>query len=481
VDAQIVVRRLLMLASVYVVPVVVAFQRINDPDVWWHLRAGAWIVARRMIPREDPFSVTGGPWIAYSWLFEVLLYGSYAALGFVGIVLIPAVMSVAILLGLHLLVQRARAPFWLEFVLLVCSVVVLLPVLVQPRSWLFTLLFTMLELHVLAAYRDGAPARCLLVLPPLLALWANVHVQFVYGFALLGFALVDAIVERVTAHARTSASRILPLVITATAAALAIRVNPYGIHIIEPVVDAVLLTDPFLYISELNAMTFRAPTDWLVLALALGTAFALGWRRAFVPLPVLVFLFGCFIGFRARRDVWLLTAGASWLISSSYGARNGDSFRLTRRRLAGMAVLVAAVSGAVAAYGLSNTKLESSLRRTFPVVAAAAVDQGGYHGSLFNTYDWGGYLMWRLPHLKVSMDGRNTLHGDTKVWRSISTWAGREGWDADPDLLKACVVVGPRAAPLTSLLRRDGRFSVAHEDELAVVFARSACQRRATR
>jgi hypothetical protein len=469
----VVFRRLFILGSIYLAPVLLAFRRINDPDVWWHLRTGQWIVTHHMIPREDPFSLTGGPWIAYSWLFEVLLYGCYSALGLAGIVLLAATMSVAIILALHLLIQRARPPFWLELALLLPAVTTLLPVLIQPRSWLFTLLFALIELHVLAAYRDGAPARCLLILPPLLAIWANMHVQFVYGVGLLVFALTDAVIRRIIAPREKNDSRIVPLMMAGTAAVLATLINPYGIYVVQPVLDAIKMTDPFLYISELNALAFRVPGDWMVLALALATAFTLGWRRILVPLPLLVFLFGCAVGFRAQRDVWLLTVGASWLIACAFAGRDAEAFVLTRRRTIGLIGTIAVASVALASYGLSNTKLAASLRKTFPVAAVTAMEQHGSPGPVFNTYDWGGYLMWRLPHLKVSLDGRNTLHGDARVWRSIRTWSGREGWDSDPDLVNSSTVIAPRIAALTSLLRLDPRFSVVYEDELAVVFTRS--------
>ena len=77
-------------------------------------------------------------------------------------------------------------------------------------------------------------------------------------------------------------------------------IRRYAEKLVQPVVDAVRLGDPFVYISELNALAFRHPGDWMMLALSLAAVFTLGWRRTIEPLPVLVFLFGCAVGFRAR-------------------------------------------------------------------------------------------------------------------------------------------------------------------------------------
>jgi hypothetical protein len=44
-----------------------------DPDLWWHLRTGQWIMETGHIPRSDPFSFTraGSPWVSHEWLSEV--------------------------------------------------------------------------------------------------------------------------------------------------------------------------------------------------------------------------------------------------------------------------------------------------------------------------------------------------------------------------------------------------------------------------
>ena len=47
-----------------------------DPDLWWHLRTGQWIVDTGHIPHADPFSFTrtGHAWVSHEWLSEVAFY-----------------------------------------------------------------------------------------------------------------------------------------------------------------------------------------------------------------------------------------------------------------------------------------------------------------------------------------------------------------------------------------------------------------------
>src|SRR5918992_3579861 len=101
-------RRALIWALVYSIPAFQAMLPVEDPDLWWHLRTGLWIIEHGHVPMEDPFSSygMGKTWIAYSWLFELIVYVLYTSLGLVGIVLFTVVMSLLVALTLHMLVRQ---------------------------------------------------------------------------------------------------------------------------------------------------------------------------------------------------------------------------------------------------------------------------------------------------------------------------------------------------------------------------------------
>jgi hypothetical protein len=48
---------------------------ISDPDLWWHLRTGEWILQNASLPSADPFSTYGAdrPWVAYTWAVRCAL------------------------------------------------------------------------------------------------------------------------------------------------------------------------------------------------------------------------------------------------------------------------------------------------------------------------------------------------------------------------------------------------------------------------
>ena len=55
-------------------------QLLHDPDTYWHLKVGEWILANGAIPQVDHFSHTmkGAPWHSHEWLAELVFAIAYA-------------------------------------------------------------------------------------------------------------------------------------------------------------------------------------------------------------------------------------------------------------------------------------------------------------------------------------------------------------------------------------------------------------------
>jgi len=189
-------RRMSILLALYAIPAFVVVRPVSDNDIWMNLRAGRWIVAHGTVPATDPFSRhrQGRPWVAYSWLFEVLVHGLDRCLGLAGIVLYRVVLSFAILASIHRLVARREPRFVVATALVGLAFFALVPLL-NERTWLFTLLFSTLTLDAILDLRAGEGTRAAWLLPPLYALWANLHIQFIYGLSLLALGCVAPLID----------------------------------------------------------------------------------------------------------------------------------------------------------------------------------------------------------------------------------------------------------------------------------------------
>jgi len=457
-----------------------------DQDIWWHLRTGQWIVEHGRLPSTDPFTQFGSdtPLVAYSWLFDWIVFRLYGTFGLKGIVLGTAALGSAVAGGLFLLVRQLGADLLTAALLTVFAYFAMMP-LTTPRPWLCSVLLLIVEMIVIAAVMDGATPwarRSVWTLPALFVIWANLHIQFVVGLVVLAAVVLDAIWYRFAAAAGTWPDRAAPGLATwvavTAACVVATLATPNHVRLWLVARDLLAMPLQWTYIGDFIAPDFRQDPDWVRLALTLTAAACIGWRfnrdsvRVFL---VVVFAIGVYLGFKARRDIWINAITAAAVIASARSSGKSASPVVVPAPvgllIAGGA-LVVVLTCAGAARVIDEAALRANVARTYPDGAAAFIEQHVPAGALFNYFDWGGYLMWRLPRYQVNMDGRVLQHGEARILRHIATWQGRPAWQSDPELAAARIVVGPKDAPLASLLRLDRRFALVYEDRdgPAVVF-----------
>ncbi len=461
-----------LLAILFAAPALICLHAacVNDADIWWHLRTGEWILMHRAVPWVDPFSgpLVGTPWLAYSWLYEILVALLFHSFGLAGIVVYSCAMVLAITLALYRMVRRLQSDLSLA-VLLTFVACFSMANLYTPRPWLFTILLFILELDILMQVRSTGHHRALLWLPPIFCLWANLHIQLVYGLFVLGLAWVESLAAR-CGLPTDSRARPLSMGLALAASALATLANPYGWRIYAVAYDLGTQAGALKVITELQSMPFRTLPNFIVLFFALASAAAIAWHRRFPPFETALLAFAAVVSFRSQRDVWVMAVVGALVLASTLPGRERAALRLPR-----FATALAAVAAALAlllgfpAMHIDNARLQIDLAKNLPVYAVQSVREKGYAGPLFNDYNWGGYLMW-AQQMPVSIDGRAAFYGDRSIDRSIATWNAQPDWASDAQLAAAGLVIGPVKAPLTQLLRLDPRFTLVYQDKLAAVF-----------
>jgi hypothetical protein len=467
-------RRVMWLA-VYAVAVLAVMRPVVDPDLWWHLRTGEWIVRYQSIPSTDPFSTAGPdkPWIAYSWLFDLPVYGLYRAWGLTGILVFRLAMTLAIVFAFQCLAARRETHSLVAILLTGAATVALVPVL-NERSWLFSILFCAFTLLAVLALREGDKTWTVWLLPIVYVLWASIHIQFVYGLFLLGLACVAPFLDRVFGLADPATQDWRRPLLLLVLCALATLVNPYGYRVYEAVWEAITQPGPAAFIDEMKAMEFRYPAEWAALLLGLAGAFALGRRARLSTFEVLFLLAASYCAFRAKRDVWFLALAALAIIPPVARAPAESQKRVVLWGILGLAWVGFFALCLVWSRDLGESRLREEVGKEFPTRAVAEVRELALPGPVYNPFNWGGYLMWELKDRRVTIDGRCSLHGDTRILHVGDMWAGLGDVPHDPDLRAAAVVIGERNTRLAALLRADERFLLVHEDALAVVFVRRA-------
>jgi hypothetical protein len=476
-------RRVAILTLLFLIPVFWLLKpAIIDPDIWWHLRTGQWIVEHGAIPTTDPFSAygMGKPWVAYSWLFEVLIYALYQAFGLFGIILYQLIGIMAVTLSVYWFISQREPRFTVAAILAACAVVAVCPGF-TPRPWLFTILFFTITLHVILRFREGRENKAFWALPLLYVLWANLHIQFIYGLAILGIACLAPVIDHVLdrSYGREDARRLgssgwWKIFFITTACVLATFVNPQHLHLYRIIIELTGQTGMWQYAQEMQAPRFRSISDWVMLGMALFAVMTLGTKIRVTSFEFLLLVVAVLFSFRSGRDAWFVALTALALHAISAQPRNMSSdpqFLLTKARagiISGLVIISVGFTLLIRDFSVQHIEAETA--KAFPMGAVAVLKERRYEGPMYNHFNWGGYLLWSLPHLAVSMDGRANVHGDERIWRSIRTWNGDRTWASDPELTKARLVLAPRDMALASILRLDPRFELVFEDQIAVVF-----------
>ena len=412
-----------------------------DSDTYWHLASAKWAWDHGALLRHDVFSstVAGHPYGIGEWLGELALYASYQAGGWAGIAILRAVLVGSAAFFLTRLARRSGAPPLVTLPLVV-AVLAVSSITWTDRPQLWTLAFVPLLLDLLLAARGGRE-RALLVIPPLFLLWANLHGGYTLGVAILGAFGVEAVVLR-----RPGARR---LALTAVAAGLLTFVNaaPFdaGLTARE---DAIA---PPRFISEFAPPDVLSPAGFIFALLVLGTL-AAALARGGELLDALLLIPILWLALSAQRHMEFFAIVAAPFIAARAGAFVPP--RLARLSLRAPAALGIAALLCVAAAGAAFSAPGGPDERAYPANALPALRAGT--GRLLNEYDWGGYLIWRVPERPVFVDGRYVpyLGGVLDDFRAVIGLA--PSWHEILARYDVRAVLLRPGRPLAVALREDG-------------------------
>ena len=448
-----------------------------DEDTWWHLAVGKYVVDHRAVPTEDPFSRIGQeehvPWVAYSWLHEVGLYGAYRLGGPGGVIAFRHLLDSIAFLTVACFVLRGSGSRPRAVAVMALVSATLVPMMLE-RPWHYTIVFTTLTLNVVLELRTGTHVRRLWWLVPVYALWSNLHIQFVLGLGLLGLGFAISFVER-----WRKGESLRPLVgwlgLIGTCA-LATLVNPYHVHLYRVVWEYASQTAAMRVVSELAPPDFKIWWNWALVAILLWAGGACAARR-FPLFDTAVLVVGAVFGLRMQRDIWFGALAAAAVLTRLPAAPRTPGSRPQLPGLLTVTALALLLARVVWEVGPGAAKSAAEANRAeYPAGAVEYVREHRPPGPLYNHFNWGGYLIWALPEYPVGMDGRTNLYGEERLLRAYQTWSSEDGWDQDPDLKAAGVVIVPKKlggeeVRLTGLLRAAvDRWRVAYEDDTAVVF-----------
>jgi hypothetical protein len=122
---------------------------------------------------------------------------------------------------------------------------------------------------------------------------------------------------------------------------------------------------------------------------------------------------------------------------------------------------------------LSPGAMEKATRDFLPVDAVAYIQAQRPPGPMFNSYNWGGYLLFTLwPAYPVFVDGRTDLYDDALLRQYLQIYVADDGWQARLDEYGVRLVIVEPGSVLAKFLRLDATWQEVYRDQMAVVFVR---------
>jgi Tetratricopeptide repeat len=509
---------LLLLVPLLAVAATFTLSYLWNEDFWWYVTSGRYLLDHHHFPSHDPFLYTadkGIGWVYHSWLWTVLVAMVHQLSGLGGVVVLHTLIGIALCIVLYTTarVDRLGLANALAVTFFLAVLGERLTGKAEIATWLMLAIFYRLfDTDRGFTWKRGA------VLGALQILWANLHGGYPLGiFVALCYSVgpwIEAWLRKETAPVRRPPiwfPAVLFLLAVADPWLFRERLAPFafvtGSQSVQPVGASgnVLILEwqsPF-HVAAIDA----TPLWFFGLAVVAGLAsFALARRR---PLARVLFFLGmAVLGATAGRHLPGLALSAALVILSNLQGREWRKPAPQPKRgkkaakpaprarpkwlyatvcgLVALTLLGAAVALRVARPGFeggqSGESKESSFFAIKPSItcpgAASFILEHGLPGPIFNDFQMGAYLGYRLhPTYRLFVDSRVLDPSIVVRYTEIVSTPGR--WkEAEDRYGFRTVVLGNFSktlrSPLGQALQQDPRWRLLYMDPLAVVFVKDS-------
>lgn len=427
-----------LIGMVAIAAVAVSCFFVSDSDLFMHLKNGERILNSGRLERAEVYSytTTESEFPNHEWLSNLIGALIWRAGGFELLVLLKAV-AVGVIVLMLAASSRLRGARGLAVPCTLLVFVVLVRFRLYTRPEIFSLLLLpVVDLLCLDAV-VWPPSRRIWLIPFLTAVWANLHPGVVLAPVIVGTHGVGALLA---GRLPLLASRGTPrdgrrLLLVALSCLPAMSLTPYGVGIFTPL----------FRIATSDAIRAAAVREWLppgfgdfsffYLTLGVCSVLLVVFRRRIAAADLALWFGFAALALRSLRHVGVFAvvgapvlAVAATLTASTAGrffARVAPTLARWLRpgaRAAVVGSLIIAVALALLSPRASILHQDQSRHYRFglgldnlsaPIATVDLLEQWALPGPLYNSWEFGGYLMWRVwPRLQVFLDGRDYMYED---------------------------------------------------------------------
>ena len=377
---------------------------ISDPDFWWHLKTGQYIVSEHRLPVPDPFAYTTASAstspgeaatrhfnLTHEWLAQVVWYLIYRAGGFGAVVLWKALLLTVLCACTGWIAWRRTASvFWGIAAALAAAALAI--EFDRDRPGILSYVFTA------AFFAIFESRKRLWLLPVLAVIWANCHGGFFLGWIVCGAYAAESLLRRAPDSRR--------VLLMSGLAVLLSGLNPNGYEALATVLRYRQSPMQATLIEWSRSDLWGPPYAFDLLLYGAALALLLSWRRV-RPADWVLFAVFSAAAMTAFRNEMLIGLLAPALIAAYFPWKRWAD--IVARLAIAFLVVVACFNG-------HFFQLRAAEWR-YPAGAAAFLAEHPTGAPLFNTYEYGGYLIWKGQ--PVFIDGRALSESVFQDYRTI--------------------------------------------------------------
>jgi hypothetical protein len=317
---------------------------------------------------------------------------------------------------------------------------------------------------------QGMDRRASLAIPPLFALWANLHGGWSFGLILVACYAM--------------ARRTRPSLLLLIASALATGLTPFGVRLHLAVLQTLRDATIARVINEYQPPSLDHPQDLLFLVTLAIAAVALlrtVSRAAARPTiwALLVIIVSAAAALRAGRNIALFAVTGWPLLVMSLAPRSAITASPVPPPPSGrwpipMAIAAAGLLlGVLGGQAIGIPAIRTPVSPTrFPVGAVQAVQRANLTAPVLTTWAWSGYVPYAWPGRRAFFNPLAFTPAEVRALGRLLL--AQPGWRRTLDSLAIGLAILPPDAPLADSLRAEPTWPAWYRDPTATVFERRA-------
>lgn len=413
-----------------------------DPDLGWHLKIGEQILKNESVPIIDNYTYTleGVEWIDHEWLLDAFSFWIYKDFGYITLNILFAGLITLSLIILTIFVKKLILKDGNDFIIMAIQFLGALAMAphLGVRMQEITLLSLLLLLIILELYNKRQKYKILLWLFPLFFFWANVHGGFLIGFFIMSVFLAVKIAEIIFRQNKIfsffetenifTKKQVLYTVIIFFFVPLATLLTPYGFKLYS-----------FLG-GYTNAYYLTHIAEWLPVF-----HWPISYKQMAYSAIFVTFLIFSILDTRKnlktkngegfKFDLWKLSLSLLFLLLAFKSRRHFPLFffvsflpliqclqnnllmpphisKIFKNILVEIYIIIMFLCIIILLF--FNTKFTNTpflspyFCQKYPCEAIDFIKENGQLKNLkiFNSYSWGGFMLWTWPEKKLFIDGR---------------------------------------------------------------------------